>query len=154
MRRERIRTPASSSRTRKQATAMSVPVIGYHAAHEQYTAPELVELAVAAEEAGFEALWVSDHFHPPQPTRGHAGHAWTPLTAIGQRTSRLQLGTGVTCPTYRYHPAMVAHAFATLACLYPGRVFLGAGIGADINEQPFVRYGPYRQRAARRAGAG
>ena len=128
---------------------MTTPFIGYHAAHEQYTASELVQFAVAAEEAGFDGLWVSDHFHPWQENQGHAGQAWITLAAIGQQTERLLLGTGVTCPTYRYHPAMVAHAFATLAGLYPGRVFLGVGIGEAINEFPFAGYGPYRERVAR-----
>src|SRR3990172_1610732 len=83
----------------KAGHPMSVPVIGYHAAHEQFPPAELVDLAVAAEEAGFDALWVSDHFHPWQPNQGHAGHAWMTLAAMGQRTRRLHLGTSVTCPT-------------------------------------------------------
>lgn len=132
---------------------MNAPVIGYHAAHEQFSAPELVRFAVAAEEAGFEAVWVADHFHPWQDNQGHAGHAWVTLAAIGQRTERLLLGTGVTCPIYRYHPAEVAHAFATLAGLHPGRVFLSVGTGEAINEAPFVGFGPYRERAERLAEA-
>ncbi len=128
---------------------MSAPVIGYHAAHEQFTATELVRFAVAAEEAGFEAVWVADHFHPWQENQGHSGYAWITLAAIGQRTERLLLGTGVTCPIYRYHPAQVAHAFATLAGLHPGRVFLSVGTGEAINEYPFAGFGPYGERAAR-----
>jgi TAT-translocated FGD2 family F420-dependent dehydrogenase len=128
---------------------MTAPFIGYHAAHEQFTASELVRFAPMAEEAGFDGLWVTDHFHPWQDNQGHAGHAWITLAAIGQRTQRLLLGTGVTCPTYRFHPAEVAHGFATLAGLHPGRIFLGVGIGEAINEYPFAGYGPYRERAAR-----
>jgi G6PDH family F420-dependent oxidoreductase len=71
------------------------------------------------------------------------------LGAIGQRTERLLLGTNVTCPIYRNHPVAVAHAFATLSALYPGRVFLGAGTGEALNEEPYAGWGPYRERGAR-----
>jgi TAT-translocated FGD2 family F420-dependent dehydrogenase len=127
------------------------PQIGFVLAHEQFPVNELVELGVAAEQAGFDAVWTSDHFHPWQDNQGHAGFAWTTLAALGQRTERIRLGTGVTCPTYRYNPAIVAEAFASLGILYPGRVFLGVGTGEALNEVPptGVAWGDYRERAAR-----
>jgi TAT-translocated FGD2 family F420-dependent dehydrogenase len=130
------------------------PLVGYVASHEQFASSDLIEYAVAAERAGFDALWASDHFHPWQDNQGHAGHAWITLAAIGQRTERLLLGTGITCPIYRYNPAEVAHAFASLGVLYPNRVFLGVGTGEALNE--FAAgggWGPYRERAERLAEA-
>jgi coenzyme F420-dependent glucose-6-phosphate dehydrogenase len=124
--------------------------IGYVAATEQYSAPDLVEYGVLAEQAGFDVMWASDHFHPWQDNQGHAGQAWLTLAALGQRTRRIVMGTGVTCPTYRYNPAIVAQAFATLGVLYPGRVFLGTGTGEAINELTTGGgWGPYKERAAR-----
>jgi TAT-translocated FGD2 family F420-dependent dehydrogenase len=125
------------------------PFIGYHAGHEQFAPGEIVEQAVAAEQAGFDGFSVSDHLHPWQENQGHAGHAWITLAAAGARTERLLLGTAVTCPTYRYHPLEVAHAFASLAVLYPGRVFLGLGTGEALNEAVAGAWGPYRERAER-----
>jgi F420-dependent hydroxymycolic acid dehydrogenase len=127
-----------------------LPQIGYQAAHEQFTAQDLVEYGVLAEDAGFEAFVASDHFAPWMDNQGHAGLAWLTLAALGQRTKRIRLGTGVTCPTYRYNPAIVAQAFATLDGLYPGRVFLGVGTGEALNEVPTGGgWGPYPERAAR-----
>ena len=124
--------------------------VGYVLPHEQFPPSELVEYAVAAEAAGFDAVWASDHFHPWQDNQGHAGQAWMTLAAIGQRTSRITMGTAVTCPTYRYNPAIVAQAFATLGLLYPGRVFLGVGTGEAVNEAPAGGgWGPYAERLAR-----
>ena len=126
------------------------PLVAYVAAHEQFPAPELIEYGVLAEQAGFDALWVSDHFHPWQDNQGHAGQAWLTLAALGQRTSRIVMGTGVTCPTYRYNPAIVAQTFASLGVLYPGRIFLGVGTGEALNEAPSGGgWGPYKERAAR-----
>ena len=124
-------------------------VIGYHAGSEQFAPGDLVAQAVAAEQAGFETFSASDHLHPWQDNQGHAGHAWMTLAAAGQRTERMLLGTSVTCPIYRYHPVEVAHAFATLGVLCPGRVFLGLGTGEALNEQPYAAWGPYRERAER-----
>jgi TAT-translocated FGD2 family F420-dependent dehydrogenase len=130
------------------------PVIGYAASHEQFAASDLIEYAVLAERAGFDALWTSDHFHPWQDNQGHCGHAWITLAAMGQRTERLLLGTGITCPIYRYNPAEIAHAFASLGVLYPSRVFLGVGTGEALNEVPAGGgWGPYRERADRLAEA-
>jgi TAT-translocated FGD2 family F420-dependent dehydrogenase len=129
-------------------------VFGYVASHEQFPPTELVEYAVAAEKAGFDGVWTSDHFHPWQDNQGHAGHAWITLAAVGQRTERLLMGTGITCPIYRYNPAEIAHAFASLGVLYPGRVFLGVGTGEALNEVPAGGgWGPYRERAERLAEA-
>lgn len=117
---------------------------------EQFPANQAIENAVAAEQAGFDRLWHADHFHPWQDNQGHASHAWVTLGALGQRTQRIPFGTGVTCPTYRYHPAIVAQAFATLGLLYPGRVFLGLGTGEAVNEQPLTgTFGDYQERAER-----
>ncbi len=124
--------------------------IGYVLSHEQFRQPELLEIGAAAEEAGFDMVWASDHIQPWQDNQGHSGHAWLTLAALGQRTRRVRLGTGVTCPTYRYHPAVVAHAFASLAVLSPGRVFLGVGSGEALNEQAATgQWGDYQERADR-----
>ena len=124
--------------------------IGYFLAHEQFSPASLVDSAVAAERAGFDSVWASDHFHPWQENQGHAGNAWLTLAAIGQRTSKVTLGTAVTCPIYRNRPALVAQAFATLGVLYPNRVFLGVGTGEAVNEIPAGGgWGPYRERIVR-----
>ncbi len=126
--------------------------IGYHLSSEQFPAGQLVANAVAAEQAGFDQVWVSDHFHPWQDNQGHASHAWVVLGAIGQATRKIPMGTGVTCPTYRYRPADVAHGFATLGNLYPGRVFLGLGSGESLNEIPSGGgWGSLRERTERLA---
>jgi F420-dependent hydroxymycolic acid dehydrogenase len=124
--------------------------VGFILSQEQFPSAELLDLGVEAEAAGFDAVWVSDHFHPWQHNQGHAGHAWVTLAALTQRTSRIEMGTGVTCPTYRFRPADVAHAFASLSGLAPGRIFLGVGTGEALNEIPSGGgWGPYRERAAR-----
>ena len=109
--------------------------IGFQLAHEQFTVPELVELASEADQAGFDLLAVSDHFQPWQSNEGHSGMAWITMSAIGQRTKRIRMGTTVTCPTFRYNPAVVAEAFASLSLLYPDRIFLGIGSGEALNEE-------------------
>ena len=124
--------------------------IGYVLSNEQFPVTDLVEFAAAAEQAGFESLWTSDHFHPWMDNQGHAGQAWVLLSAIGQRVPRLPFGTGVTCPTFRYRPPIVAQAFATLGVLYPGRPFLGVGTGEALNELPTSgQWGDYQERADR-----
>lgn len=124
--------------------------VGFVLSHEQFSAPLLIELGVAAEQAGFDMVWTSDHFHPWMHNQGHAGQAWITLAALGQRTERIRFGTGVTCPTYRYHPAIVAQAFASLGVLYHRRVFLGVGSGEALNEKPVSgEWGAYEERAAR-----
>lgn len=128
--------------------------IGFALSHEQFPAPRLLDYGVAAERAGFDMVWTSDHFQPWQANQGHAGHAWVTLSALGQRTTRAPMGTGVTCPTYRYRPAIVAEAFATLSLFYPGRIFLGVGSGEKLNEAGAGGgWGHYDERAGRLAEA-
>ena len=123
--------------------------VGFVLSHEQFPANRLVDLAVRAEQAGFDCVWTSDHFHPWMDNEGHSNQAWVTLAAISQRTN-LPFGTGVTCPTYRYHPAIVAQAFASLATLAPGRVFLGVGSGEAVNEEAATgQWGDYTERADR-----
>lgn len=110
--------------------------LGYKASAEQFGPLELLELGIAAEEHGFDSVVVSDHFHPWRDTDGHAPFSFAWLGAIGQRTKRVRLGTSVVTPTFRYHPAIVAQAMATLGSLYEGRVFLGVGSGESMNETP------------------
>jgi F420-dependent hydroxymycolic acid dehydrogenase len=114
---------------------ITTPMVGFMLAHEQFPVPELVELGVAAEQAGFGLLATSDHLQPWQANERHAGQAWVTMAALGQRTKRVWIGPTVTCPTYRYNPAVVAEAFASLNLLYPGRIFLGIGSGEALNEQ-------------------
>jgi TAT-translocated FGD2 family F420-dependent dehydrogenase len=109
--------------------------IGYMLAHEQFPMPELQEIGTAAARSGFGLLATSDHFQPWQANEGHAGSAWVTFGALGSRTPDVWMGTTVTCPTLRYHPAIVAEAFASLSLLYPGRIFLGVGSGEALNEQ-------------------
>lgn len=128
--------------------------IGFFLSHEQFSPPELLKLAMASAEAGFDELATSDHFHPWQDNQGHSGQAWVTLAAIGQAVRDIPMGTTVTCPSYRYHPAIVAQAFATLATLYPGRVYLGLGTGEAFNEQPLTGlFGPFQERFDRLAEA-
>jgi F420-dependent hydroxymycolic acid dehydrogenase len=109
--------------------------VAFMLAHEQFTVPELIRLGAAAEKAGFDALATSDHFQPWQANERHSGQAWVTLGALGQHTQRIWMGPTVTCPILRYHPAIVAEAFATLSQLCPGRIFLGLGSGEALNEQ-------------------
>ncbi len=114
---------------------MSTPLkLGYKASAEQFDPRELVELAVAAEAHGMESVLVSDHFQPWRHVGGHAPFSIAWMSAVGERTQRVQLGTSVMTPTFRYNPAVLAQAFATMACLYPGRVLLGVGTGEALNE--------------------
>ncbi|MGW4243188.1 glucose-6-phosphate dehydrogenase (coenzyme-F420) [Nocardia sp. NPDC004722] len=108
--------------------------LGYKASAEQFGPRELVELAVAAEEHGLDSATVSDHFQPWRHNGGHAPFSLAWMTAVGERTSRIQLGTSVLTPTFRYNPAVVAQAFATMGCLYPDRIMLGVGSGEALNE--------------------
>jgi TAT-translocated FGD2 family F420-dependent dehydrogenase len=121
--------------------------VGFVLSSEQSNTGELVRLAGAAEVAGFGYLWTSDHLQPWQDNQGHADFPWITLGLAGQRTRSATIGTGVTCPTYRHHPSEVAQAFATLAGLSPGRVFLGVGTGEAINELAATgSFGPYQER--------
>src|SRR4249920_1679340 len=109
---------------------------GYKASAEQFGSRQLLEFACLAEQAGLDSVWVSDHFQPWRHTGGQAPFSLSWLGALGARTSRIVMGTSVLTPTFRYHPAVVAHAFATLGCLFPGRVVLGIGTGESLNEVP------------------
>lgn len=109
--------------------------VAFVLSHEQFPAPQLITFGVAAEQAGFDLLWTSDHFQPWQDNQGHAGQAWVTLSILGQATKNIPIGTGVTCPTFRYEPAVVAQAFSSLSQFYPGRIFLGIGTGEALNEQ-------------------
>lgn len=113
---------------------MSELKLGYKASAEQFGPRELVELGVLAEEHGMDTSVVSDHFQPWRVSGGHAPFALSWMTAVGERTKRITLGTSVLTPTFRYNPAVTAQAFATMACLYPGRIFLGVGTGEALNE--------------------
>jgi F420-dependent hydroxymycolic acid dehydrogenase len=108
---------------------MLKPMVGFMLAHEQFPVPELVELGIMAEAAGFDLLANSDHLQPWQADEGHAGQASITMSALGQRTRTVWIGPTVTCPTFRYNPAVVAEAFASLSRLYLGRIFLGVGSG-------------------------
>jgi coenzyme F420-dependent glucose-6-phosphate dehydrogenase len=110
--------------------------IGWACEHEQFQPEILLEHGVAAEKAGFDFVWVSDHFHPFAHTNAAGGFAWSSLTALAERTIRISVGTSVTCPSFRYHPAIVAQAFATMDRFYPGRIHLGVGTGEPLNETP------------------
>ena len=124
----------------------SAPV-GFVLSHEQFRTDVLVNQAQAAERAGFRYVWASDHLQPWQDNEGHSMFPWITLALVGQRTSSIIFGTGVTCPIYRYHPTTVAQAFASLAILSPGRVFLGVGTGERLNEQAATtQFGPYQER--------
>ena len=112
--------------------------LGYKASAEQFNPVDLLELAVRAEEEGFDSVLVSDHFQPWKHTDGHAPFSLSWLAAAGQRTRRVVLGTSVLTPTFRYHPSVIAQAFATLGCLTPGRVILGVGTGESMNEVPVI----------------
>jgi coenzyme F420-dependent glucose-6-phosphate dehydrogenase len=107
----------------------------YGAGHEQFTPRDLLCHAQRAEDAGFDGVACSDHFQPWWPD-GQSGHAWPWLGAVGASTSRVLLGTAVTPAVARYHPAIVAQAWATLEQMFPGRVFLGVGSGESLNESP------------------
>jgi len=115
---------------------MSDIKLGYKASNEQFAPRELLDYGVLAEECGFDSVFVSDHLQPWRHDGGHAPFAMTWLGALGERTKRITIGTSVLTPTFRYHPAIVAQAFATLGCLYPGRVVLGMGTGESMNEVP------------------
>jgi G6PDH family F420-dependent oxidoreductase len=107
--------------------------IGYFLSCEQYTPAELVDQAKRAEAAGFESLWISDHFHPWNDEQGQSAFVWGVIGALSQVTS-LPVATGVTCPTMRIHPAIIAQAAATAAVQLDGRFVLGVGSGEALNE--------------------
>jgi coenzyme F420-dependent glucose-6-phosphate dehydrogenase len=110
--------------------------LGYKASAEQFGPKELLDFSVFAEQLGFDSVFVSDHFQPWRHTGGHAPFSIAWLAALGAKTSRVLMGTSVLAPSFRYHPAIVAQAFATLGVLFPVRVILGMGTGESMNETP------------------
>ena len=108
--------------------------IGYALSSEEHPPLDLVRAARLAEEAGFGFALISDHFHPWIDRQGHSAFVWSVIGGIAVSTSDLRLGTGVTCPTIRIHPAIIAQAAATAAAMLPGRFFLGLGTGENLNE--------------------
>jgi coenzyme F420-dependent glucose-6-phosphate dehydrogenase len=108
--------------------------LGYCLTSELHGPRELVEHARLAEEAGFRFALISDHYHPWTSTQGHSPFVWGVIGGIAQATNELTLGTGVTCPTIRIHPAIVAQAAATASLMLDGRFFLGVGSGENLNE--------------------
>ncbi len=125
--------------------------IGYKASAEQFGPRQLVELGVLAEERGFDTVVVSDHYQPWRHEGGHAPFSLAWMSAVGERTSRVLLGTSVLTPTFRYHPAVIAQAFATMGCLFPDRVMLGVGTGEAMNEVAVtgIEWPPFKERFGR-----
>ncbi len=108
--------------------------LGYKLSSEEFGPNDLVRLAQRAEQVGFTFALISDHFHPWVDRQGHSPFVWTALGGIAQATQRLRVGTGVTCPTIRIAPPIIAQAAATVAAMMPGRFFLGVGTGENLNE--------------------
>jgi G6PDH family F420-dependent oxidoreductase len=108
--------------------------LGYTLSSEEFRPNELVDNAVKAEQVGFPFASISDHFHPWMDAQGHSPFVWSVIGGIAQRTSQLTLGTGVTAPIIRIHPAILAQAAATVADMMPGRFYFGVGTGEYLNE--------------------
>jgi len=108
--------------------------LGYSLSSELESPRQLIDLARRVEQTGFDFALISDHYHPWVSAQGNASFVWTVLGGIAQATDRLRIGTGVTCPLIRMHPAIIAQAAATTADLYDGRFFLGIGAGENLNE--------------------
>lgn len=127
--------------------------LGYKASAEQFAPRQLLDFSVAAENHGFDIVAVSDHFQPWRHHGGHAPNALVWLGALGEATERVVLQTSVLTPTMRYHPSVVAHTFATLGALNPGRVVLGVGTGEALNETPATgaAWPKFKERSARLA---
>jgi coenzyme F420-dependent glucose-6-phosphate dehydrogenase len=118
-----------------------VGILGYAASFEQFHPTDLLNYSKQAEKAGFGAVMASDHFHPWVPSQGHSAFVWSWMGALGAQTN-LRFGTGVTPPGYRYHPAVIAQAAATLEAMFPGRFYLGLGAGEALNEHIVGDYWP------------
>jgi len=112
--------------------------IGYKASAEQFTPSALLEFTCLAEAAGFDSVFISDHFQPWRHTGGHAPYSFSWMGAAGARTSRVLIGTSVVTPTFRYHPSVVAQAIGTLGSMFPDRIILGVGTGESLNEVPAI----------------
>jgi G6PDH family F420-dependent oxidoreductase len=123
--------------------------IGYALSSEEHAPNDLVRYARRAEEVGFSFALISDHYHPWIDRQGHSPFVWSVIGGIAQATQRLRLGTGVTCPIIRMHPAIIAQAAATSAVMLPGRFFLGVGTGENLNEHIVgLRWPPHQVRLA------
>lgn len=116
-------------------------ILGYAASFEQFHPTDMLNWSKRAEQNGFAAVMASDHFHPWVPSQGHSAFVWSWMGALGVET-KLRFGTGVTPPGYRYHPAILAQAAATLEAMFPGRFFLGLGAGEALNEHITGEYWP------------
>src|SRR5947209_6354730 len=116
--------------------------IGYFLSSEEFDPRALVRQAEMAEQAGFEGLWISDHFHPWNDAQGHSGFVWSTIGAISEAVASMKVTVAVTCPTMRMHPALVAHAAATSAVLLEGRFALGVGSGEALNEHILAQRWP------------
>ncbi|HYY16184.1 MAG TPA: TIGR03557 family F420-dependent LLM class oxidoreductase, partial [Gammaproteobacteria bacterium] len=124
--------------------------IGYALSCEEHPPNDLVRYARRAEEVGFTFALISDHYHPWIDRQGHSPFVWSVIGGIAHATQRIVLGTGVTCPTMRIHPAIIAQAAATSAAMMPGRFFLGVGTGENLNEHIVGhRWPPYDVRLER-----
>lgn len=124
--------------------------LGYWCAQEQYDPSKLLEFAAHAEVVGFDIIVTSDHFHPWSDTGGQSGFPWVWIASAAERTKKIELGTAVTTPLFRYHPAIVAQAFATLDNLYPSRIFVTLGTGHAMNETPLgFEWPDYREKVDR-----
>ena len=124
--------------------------VGLFAAHEEYTPATLLDHVTAAESAGFDTVWTSDHIHPWWHSNAQCGAAWPWLGSALERSESVRIGTGVTPPIGRYHPGMIAQVFATLGAMYPGRVHLTLATGEAMNEVPLgYDWPPYPERRNR-----
>ena len=125
--------------------------IGYKASAEQFDSRQLLDYSIEAERYGFDSVFISDHFQPWRHSGGQAPFSLSWLGALGAKTTRVAIGTSVLTPTFRYHPSVVAHAFATLGRLFPQRVILGIGTGESLNEVPAtgMQWPEQKERTAR-----
>jgi len=125
--------------------------LGYKASAEQFGPTDLLKFSQAAEQSGFDSVFISDHFQPWKHHGGHAPFSLAWLGALGAVTSRIIMGTSVMTPTFRYHPSVVAQAFATLGVMFPGRIVLGIGTGESLNEVPStgMEWPEFKERFAR-----
>ena len=119
-----------------------MPELGFALSSEEHPPNDLVRWAARAEEAGFTYALISDHYHPWVDNQGHSPFVWAVIGGIAEATDRLRLGTGVTCPTVRIHPAVIAQAAATAQPMIQGRFFLGVGAGENLNEHILGDYWP------------
>jgi coenzyme F420-dependent glucose-6-phosphate dehydrogenase len=125
--------------------------LGYKASAEQFGPRELLDFSCLAEEVGFDSVFVSDHFQPWKHTGGHAPFSFAWMGALGARTRRVQIGTSVATPTFRYHPSVVAQAVGTLGVMFPARVVFGVGTGESLNEVPAtgLKWPGFKERQSR-----